>query len=295
MDLIMKKRKGIILAGGLGTRFFPVTNGLSKHLLPIFDKPMIYYSLSTLMLANIRDILLISTSRDIPIFNELLGNGDNWGLKINYLVQESPDGIAQALIISEEYLAGSPCVLILGDNFFYGDGLQQRLLKISRKNNGATIFCCKVKDPERYGVAELDLNGKVTNLIEKPNIVNSNYAIAGLYFYDENASKYAKELLPSQRGELEITDLNKIYLEKGNLFLEKLGRGYAWLDAGTPDSLLEACQFVQTIEHRQGVKICCPEEIAYKKGWLSKEKIISTLKQYKNSSYIKYIYEVLEN
>ncbi len=291
----MQNRKGIILAGGLGTRFFPVTNGLSKHLLPIFDKPMIYYSLSTLMLANIRDILLISTARDLPLFKELLGDGNNWGLKINYKVQESPDGIAQALIISEEYLAGAPSVLILGDNFFYGDGLQKRLLNVSDNNKGATIFCCKVKDPERYGIAELNSNGEIKNIIEKPKIANSNYAIAGIYFYDENAPKYAKMLSPSERGELEITDLNKIYLENGNLFLEKLGRGYAWLDAGTPDSLLEACQFVQTIEHRQGVKICCPEEIAFKKEWLSKETILKSLKSYKNSSYVKYIYDVLEN
>ena len=290
----MNKRKGIILAGGLGTRFSPITLGISKHLIPIFDKPMIYYSLSTLMMADIREILLISTERDLSIFKNLLGDGSSWGLEIEYLIQENPKGIAQAFLLAENFLQGSPSALILGDNFFFGDGLQTKLLKVSKIEKGATIFGYQVKDPERYGIAKYDKKGNVIKLIEKPKEYISDIAITGIYFYDKNVCEYAKQLKPSKRGEFEITDLNNIYLEMNQLYLERMGRGYAWLDAGTPDSLLEASQFVQTIEHRQGLKICCPEELAFKKGWISKEKIINSLKKYKNSDYAKYVFNILE-
>ena len=290
----MNNRKGIILAGGKGTRFYPVTNGISKHFLPIFDKPMIYYSLSTLMMADVREILLISTERDLETFKTLLGDGSKFGIKLEYIIQDSPDGIAQAFILAEDFLNGSPSVLILGDNFFYGDSLQKKLMHVSNKSNGATIFGCRVKDPERYGIAELDLEGNLISIKEKPKEYISDFAITGIYFYDENAPKYAKELKPSPRGELEITDLNEIYLKMKKLSLEKLGRGFAWLDAGTPDSLIEASQFVQTIEHRQGLRICCPEEIALNKKWISKEKISNTLISYDNSEYVKYILNLIE-
>ena len=290
----MKNRKGIILAGGMGTRFFPVTSGISKHFLPIFDKPMIYYSLSTLMMADIREILLITTPRDLNIFKTLLGDGSHLGLKLEYVIQESPDGIAQAFILGEDFLYASPSVLILGDNFFYGDGLQKKLLKVSNKRDGATIFGCRVKDPERYGIAELDNEGNIISLKEKPKEYVSDFAITGIYFYDENAPKFARKLKPSARGELEITDLNEMYLRMNKLTLEKLGRGYTWLDAGTPDSLLEAAQFVQTIEHRQGLKICCPEEIAFNKKWVSKKEILDSLSLYKNAEYVKYIINLFE-
>ncbi len=289
----MNQRKGIILAGGLGTRFAPVSVGISKHLIPIFDKPMIYYSLSTLMLADVREILLISTERDIQIFKNLLGDGSSWGIQIDYVTQEAPKGIAQAFLLAENFVDNSPSVLILGDNFFYGDGLKQKLLKVSKNINGATIFGYRVKDPERYGIAEYDENGKVINIIEKPKKFISDIAVTGIYFYDNKACEYAKQLKPSKRGEFEITDLNKIYLEKEELYIEKMGRGYAWLDAGTPDSLLEASQFVQTIEHRQGLKICCPEEIAFKKSWVSKETILKSLENYKNAEYAQYINNLL--
>lgn len=290
----MNKRKGIILAGGLGSRFAPVTIGISKHLIPIFDKPMIYYSLSTLMLADVREILLISTERDINIFKNLLGDGSSWGLNIDYLVQDSPKGIAQAFLLAEDFIQKKPSVLILGDNFFYGDGLQQKLLKVSENENGATIFGYKVKDPSRYGIVEYDQQGKVIKLTEKPKEYVSDIAVTGIYFFDGNACEYAKKLKPSKRGEFEITDLNNIYLKKGELFLEKLGRGYAWLDAGTPDSLLEASQFVQTIEHRQGHKICCPEEIAFNKGWVSSDIILESIKNFKNADYAQYIKNLFE-
>ena len=288
-------RKGILLAGGKGTRFSPVTNAISKHLLPIFDKPMIYYSLSTLMLAGIKEILIISTHRDIPLLKNLLGDGSSWGIKLFYKIQDSPDGIAQSFIIAEDFLDDSPCVLILGDNFFYGDGLKKKLKNINNRLSGATIFGCRVKDPERYGVIELDNEDKIISLIEKPKNPISEIAITGLYFFDENATKYAKTLSPSERGELEITDLIDIYLENDMLFLEKLGRGYAWLDAGTPESLLEASQFVQTLEHRQYLKISCPEEISFKNGWISKERVLENIKNMNNKSYQKYIMEILYN
>ena len=288
------KRKGIILAGGKGTRLFPVTAGVSKHFLPIYDKPMIYYSLSILIMSDIREILLISTNRDKNSFQNLLGDGSRFGVSIKYKIQDSPNGIAEALILAENFLQQSPSILILGDNFFYGDGLQQKLLKVSRNEKGATIFGYKVKDPGRYGIVEYDNEGKVIKITEKPKQYLSDIAVTGIYFYDNKASEYAKQLKPSKRGEFEITDLNNIYLERGELFLEKMGRGYAWLDAGTPDSLLETSQFVQTIEHRQGVKICCPEEIAFKKGWVSKEMILKSLKIYKNTDYAAYLKSIFK-
>jgi len=288
------KRKGVILAGGKGTRLFPVTAGVSKHFLPIYDKPMIYYSLSILMMSDVREILLISTNRDKNSFQNLLGDGSRFGVSIKYKIQDSPNGIAEALILAENFLQQSPSILILGDNFFYGDGLQQKLLKVSRNEKGATIFGYKVKDPWRYGIVEYDNEGKVIKITEKPKKYLSDIAVTGIYFYDNKASEYAKQLKPSKRGEFEITDLNNIYLERGELSLEKMGRGYAWLDAGTPDSLLETSQFVQTIEHRQGVKICCPEEIAFKKGWVSKEMILKSLKIYKNTDYASYLNNILK-
>lgn len=266
------KRKGIILAGGSGTRLYPATKVISKQLLPVFDKPMIYYPLSTLMLGSIQDILIISTPQDTPKFSELLGNGHQWGLNIQYAVQPKPDGLAQALIIGESFLNGAPSALILGDNIFYGANLVQQL-KDANKKIGATLFAYYVNDPERYGIVTFDKENKVCCLEEKPLKPESNYAVTGLYFYDSNASNYAKEIQPSPRGELEITDLNKIYLNQGLLSVEKLGQGYAWLDTGTHESLLEAHQFVQVLEHRQGLKIACLEEIAFHQGWINKAQL----------------------
>lgn len=288
------KRKGIILAGGFGTRLYPITKTISKQLLPIFDKPMIYYPLSTLMLARIREILVISTPRDTPQFKELLGDGSQWGLDIQYAVQPSPDGLAQALIIAESFLAGFPSVLILGDNIFYGHSLDKKLARASSAKNGATVFAHHVNDPERYGVAEFDKAGKVINIEEKPEKPSSNYAITGLYFFDENASKYAKKIKPSPRGELEITDLNRIYLEKNQLLIERMGRGYAWLDTGTHENLIEASQFVQTIEHRQGLKIACLEEIALHHGWIELSEAEQIAKQMLKSSYGRYLMNVVQ-
>lgn len=288
------KRKGIILAGGSGTRLYPATQVVSKQLLPVFDKPMIYYPLSTLMLGGVREVLIISTPQDTPHYQQLLGDGSRWGLEIDYAVQPSPDGLAQALIIGEDFLAGAPSVLILGDNIFYGHSLHEKLAVANQRDEGATIFAYHVQDPERYGVAEFDKNGKVTNIEEKPDQPRSNYAVTGLYFYDEHASTYAKQVKPSPRGELEITDLNNMYLEKDRLSVELMSRGYAWLDTGTHESLLESHQFVQTIEHRQGLKIACPEEIAFRNGWISKSDLEQLAQPMLKNGYGRYLMQVIK-
>ena len=288
------KRKGIILAGGFGTRLFPVTQVISKQLLPVFDKPMIYYPLSTLMLADIREILIISTPRDTQQFVELLGDGSKWGLKFCYAVQPSPDGLAQALIIAEKFLQNSPSALVLGDNIFYGHSFMDLLNLSNTRVEGATIFAYQVHDPERYAVVEFDQQGRVVNLEEKPEDSKSNYAVTGLYFYDDNAVQFAKQIKPSQRGELEITDLNRMYLEKETLFVEVMGRGYAWLDTGTHESLLNANQFVQTIEARQGLKIACPEEIAFRRRWINEDQLEKLAETMFNNNYGQYLIQVLE-
>ena len=287
-------RKGIILAGGSGTRLYPLTKVISKQLMPIYDKPMIYYPLSTLMLAGIKDILVITTPRDSESFQTLLGDGAQWGINISYKVQPSPDGLAQAFIIGEEFINGEGCALILGDNIFYGHDLSKLVKNATQKDDGATVFAYYVKDPERYGIVEFDKNRKAISLEEKPEKPKSNFAVTGLYFYDKNVVEYAKSIKPSVRGELEITDLNKIYLEKGNLNVETLGRGYAWLDTGTHESLLQAASFVETVQDRQGLKIACPEEIAYNLGYINKEQLKELAKPLAKNEYGQYLLAIAD-
>lgn len=288
--------KGIILAGGSGTRLYPLTMITSKQLLPIYDKPMIYYPLSTLMLAGIKDILIISTPRDLPNFKNLLGDGMQFGISLSYVEQPSPDGLAQAFLLGEEFIGDDSCVMILGDNIFYGSGFRRILneARISAENGRSTIFGYYVNDPERFGIVEFDQNNKVLSVEEKPENPKSNYAITGLYFYDKNVVQYAKKVKPSKRGELEITDLNKIYLDQESLDVKLLGRGFAWLDTGTMDSLLEAADFVQMIEKRQGIRISAPEEIAYINGWIDKDRLLESANIYGKSPYGEHLRRVAE-
>lgn len=292
--MINTNRKGIILAGGSGTRLHPATLAISKQLLPVFDKPMIYYPLSVLMLAEIRDILIISTPQDTPRFEQLLGDGKRWGINLHYAIQESPDGLAQALVIGEEFLAGEPCALVLGDNIFHGHDFHRLLKNAMSRPDGASVFAYHVNDPERYGVVEFDGQGKAISLEEKPVVPKSNYAVTGLYFYDSQAVELAKSLKPSARGELEITDLNRLYLEKGQLDVEIMGRGYAWLDTGTHESLLDAGQFIATMESRQGLKVACPEEISFRLGWIDDEQLEALAAPLAKNGYGKYLLAILK-
>jgi glucose-1-phosphate thymidylyltransferase len=290
----MSKTKGIILAGGSGTRLYPITHAVSKQLLPVYDKPMIYYPLATLMLAGIRDILIINTPHEQALFQRLLGDGSQWGINIEYAVQPSPDGLAQAFLIGKDFIGSDPSCLVLGDNIFYGVGLTERMKRAAARESGATVFGYWVRDPERYGVAEFDASGKVIGLEEKPKTPKSNYAVTGLYFYDNRVVDYARDLKPSPRGELEITDLNRCYLENESLHLEQLGRGYAWLDTGTHESLMEAGEYIQTIENRQGLKVCCPEEIAYVNQWIDAEQLLRLAEPLAKTGYGQYLQNLIK-
>jgi glucose-1-phosphate thymidylyltransferase len=290
-----QQRKGIILAGGSGTRLYPVTKAVSKQLMPVYDKPMIYYPLSTLMLAGIRDILIISTPHDTPRFEELLGDGSQWGLNLQYAVQPSPDGLAQAFIIGEDFIGDSPSALVLGDNIFYGHDFASLLNSADQRTEGATVFAYHVQDPHRYGVAEFAPSGQVLSLEEKPVKPKSNFAVTGLYFYDNQVVELAKSLKPSPRGELEITDLNSLYLKRQQLHVELMGRGYAWLDTGTHDSLLEAGQFIATLEKRQGLKVACPEEIAYRAGWISQAELEELIAPLAKNGYGQYLQQIIRD
>lgn len=290
----MNARRGIILAGGSGTRLYPITQAISKQLLPVYDKPMIYYPLSVLMLAGMREILMINTPHEQALFQRLLGDGSQWGIDIRYAVQPSPDGLAQAFIIGKEFVGSSPSCLVLGDNIFYGVGLTERLKRATARAHGATIFGYWVKDPQRYGVAEFDDEGRVVGIEEKPAQPKSQYAVTGLYFYDRRVCDFAADLKPSQRGELEITDLNRCYLEDGSLHLEQLGRGYAWLDTGTHESMMEAGNYIQTIENRQGLKVCCPEEIAYLNGWIDAEQVMRLAAPLIKTGYGQYLVQLVK-